>query len=121
MSGECSFFNFCLRGRDSLVSKWISQKRKIPETLKTDGANIYAISEYIHTVFYFDKLYGSDYSCNVLFNKIIAINELDKNYNELLCQHKKIHRFKVYKLYSLFVFQFIALEGFIHFIRYTVI
>ena len=42
-------------------------------------------------------------------------------YNELLCQHKKIHRFKVYKLYSLFVFQFIALEGFIHFIRYTVI
>ncbi len=43
MSGECSFFNFCLRGRDSLVSKWISQKRKIPETLKTDGANIYAI------------------------------------------------------------------------------
>ncbi len=80
MSGECSFFNFCLRGRDSLVSKWISQKRKIPETLKTDGANIYAISEYIHTVFYFDKLYGSDYSCNVLFNKIIAINELDKNH-----------------------------------------
>lgn len=55
MSGECSFFNFCLRGRDSLVSKWISQKRKIPETLKTDGANIYAISEYIHTVFYTDK------------------------------------------------------------------
>ena len=46
------------------------------------------------------------------------INEL---YNELLCQHKKIHRFKVYKLYSLFIFQFIALEGFIHFIRYTVI
>ena len=46
--------------------------------------------------------------------------ESDK-YNELLCQHKKIHRFKVYKLYSLFVFQFIALEGFIHFIRYTVI
>ena len=43
------------------------------------------------------------------------------DYNELLCQHKKIHRFKVYKLYSLFVFQFIALEGFIHFIRYTVI
>ena len=42
-------------------------------------------------------------------------------YNELLCQHKKIHRFKVYKLYSLFVFQFIALEGVIHFIRYTVI
>ena len=42
-------------------------------------------------------------------------------YNELLCQHKKIHRFKVYKLYSLFVVQFIALEGFIHFIRYTVI
>lgn len=42
-------------------------------------------------------------------------------YNELLCQHKKIHRFKVYKLYSLFIFQFIALEGFIHFIRYTVI
>ena len=80
MSGECSFFNFCLRGRDSLVSKWISQKRKIPETLKTDGANIYAISAYIHTVFYFDKLYGSDYSCNVLFNKIIAINELDKNH-----------------------------------------
>ena len=35
-------------------------------------------------------------------------------YNELLCQHKKIHRFKVYKLYSLFVLQFIALEGFIH-------
>lgn len=80
MSGECSFFNFCLRGRDSLVSKWISQKRKIPETLKTDGANIYAISAYIHTVFYFDKLYGSDYSCNVLFNKIIAINELDENH-----------------------------------------
>ena len=48
--------------------------------MKTDGANIYAISEYIHTVFYFDKLYGSDYSCNVLFNKIIAINELDKNH-----------------------------------------
>ena len=44
-----------------------------------------------------------------------------QKYNELLCQHKKIHRFKVYKLYSLFVFQFIALEGFIHFIRYTVI
>ena len=44
-----------------------------------------------------------------------------KGYNVLLCQHKKIHRFKVYKLYSLFVFQFIALEGFIHFIRYTVI
>ena len=40
MSGECSFFNFCLRGRDSLVSKWISQKRKIPETLKTDGAKL---------------------------------------------------------------------------------
>ena len=31
-------------------------------------------------------------------------------YNELLCQHKKIHRFKVYKLYSLFVFQLIVLE-----------
>ena len=42
-------------------------------------------------------------------------------YNELLCQHKKIHRFKVYKLYSLFVFQFIALEGFIHFVRYTIV
>ena len=50
-------------------------------------------------------------------NKLVVRN----GYNELLCQHKKIHRFKVYKLYSLFVFQFIALEGFIHFIRYTVI
>ncbi|MGN1044251.1 MAG: hypothetical protein ACI4PR_05650 [Acutalibacteraceae bacterium] len=80
MSGECSFFNFCLRGSDSLVSKWISQKRKISGTLKTDGANIYAISEYIHTVFCFDKLYGSDYTSNVLFNKIIEINDFDKNH-----------------------------------------
>ena len=31
-------------------------------------------------------------------------------YNELLCQHKKIHRFKVYKLYSLFVFQLLYWE-----------
>lgn len=80
MSGECSFFNFCLRGSDSLVSKWISQKRKIPGTLKSDGANIYAISEYIHTVFCFDKLYGSDYSSNELFNRIIKINDFDKNH-----------------------------------------
>ena len=53
--------------------------------------------------------------------KITGTNTYIDVYNELLCQHKKIHRFKVYKLYSLFVFQFIALEGFIHFIRYTVI
>lgn len=52
---------------------------------------------------------------------ISIIGTVGVPYNELLCQHKKIHRFKVYKLYSLFVFQFIALEGFIHFIRYTVI
>ena len=59
-----------------------------------------------------------------LYKKIMRddINtNFSPSYNELLCQHKKIHRFKVYKLYSLFVFQFIALEGFIHFIRYTVI
>lgn len=65
-----------------MVSKWISQKRKIPETLKTDGANIYIMSYFVN---------------------------------------KKIRRFKVYNLYSLFIFQSVVLEGFIHFIRYTVI
>lgn len=52
---------------------------------------------------------------------VLSIWRKNEYYNELLCQHKKIHRFKVYKSYSLFVFQFIALEGFIHFIRHAVI
>ena len=63
--------------------------------------------------------FSPSYFKNMSNNPIESISWYD--YNELLCQHKKIHRFKVYKLYSLFVFQFIALEGFIHFIRYTVI
>lgn len=79
MSGECSFFRFCLRGDDSLASKWISQKRKVGK-LREDGANIYSISDYIHHVFCFEKLYGTEYTSNVLFNKIITANHLDKNH-----------------------------------------
>lgn len=78
MSGECSFFRFCLRGNDSLASKWISQKRKIGK-LREDGANIYSISDYIHHVFCFEKLYGTEYTSNMLFNRIIEANHLDKN------------------------------------------
>lgn len=79
MSGECSFFRFCLRGNDSLASKWISQKRKVGK-LREDGTNIYSISDYIHHVFRFEKLYGTEYTSNMLFNRIIEANLLDKNH-----------------------------------------
>ena len=80
MSGEFYCFNFSLRGPDSLASKWISEKRKTKGTLKENGANIYAISDYIHEVFCFEKLYGTEHSSNVLFNQIIKLNNFDKDH-----------------------------------------
>lgn len=80
MSGEFFCFNFSLRGPDSLASKWISEKRKTKGTLKENGANIYAISDYIHEVFCFEKLYGTEHTSNVLFNQIIKLNNFDKDH-----------------------------------------
>ena len=80
MSGECNFFKFCLRGENSLACKWMNQKRKTEGGLKSDGANIYAIADYIHSVFKFEKLYGKEYTSTILFNKICAINGADKDY-----------------------------------------
>ena len=80
MSGEFYCFNFSLRGPDSLASKWISEKRKTKGTLKENGANIYAISDYIHEVFCFEKLYGTEHTSNVLFNQIIKLNNFDKDH-----------------------------------------
>lgn len=80
MSGECNFFKFYLRGENSLACKWMNQKRKTEGGLKSDGANIYAIADYIHSVFKFEKLYGKEYTSTILFNKICAINGADKDY-----------------------------------------
>ena len=85
----------------------MSQKEQIISLLKEHGVlKQLELSEFM----YGDEKHGPN-----IYGALTSL------YNELLCQHKKIHRFKVYKLYSLFVFQFIALEGVIHFIRYTVI
>lgn len=80
MSGEFYCFNFSLRGPDSLASKWISEKRKTKGTLKENGANIYAISDYIHEVFCFEKLYGTEHTSNILFNQMIKLNNFDKDH-----------------------------------------
>lgn len=51
MSGIYAVFKFSLRGKDSLASKWIEQKRSVKGTLKEDGAGIFAIGDYIYEFF----------------------------------------------------------------------
>lgn len=76
MSEKKDTFKFSLRGKDSLASKWIEQKRSPSGSLKDDGANVFAIGDYIYEVFSISKLSDGKISKNNLYAKIRDINGL---------------------------------------------
>lgn len=69
-------FKFSLRGKDSLASKWIEQKRSVSGTLKNNGAGVFAIGDYIYEVFCINKLSSGQITKNNLYAKIMALNNL---------------------------------------------
>ena len=56
MSDIYAVFKFSLRGKDSLASKWIDEKRNPQRTLKENDANIFAIGDYLYEVLCIEKL-----------------------------------------------------------------
>lgn len=79
MSEKKNTFKFSLRGKDSLASKWIEQKRATKGTLKENGANVFAIGDYIYEVFSINKLTDGKITVNKLYAKIMEINGLTKD------------------------------------------
>lgn len=69
-------FKFSLKGKDSLASKWIEQKRSIKGTLKDDGAGVFAIGDYIYDVFCIDKLTSGQITKNNFYARIRDLNNL---------------------------------------------
>ena len=76
MSGIYAVFKFSLRGKDSLASKWIEQKRSVKGTLKEDGAGIFAIGDYIYEFFFINKLTDGKITKNILYARIRDLNGL---------------------------------------------
>lgn len=69
-------FKFSLKGKDSLASKWIEQKRPVKGTLKDDGAGVFAIGDYIYEVFCIDKLTSGQITKNNFYARIRDLNNL---------------------------------------------
>lgn len=76
MSTKNDTFKFSLRGKDSLASKWIEQKRSVKGTLKENGAGVFAIGDYIYEVFSINKLTDGKITKNNLYAKIRDLNGL---------------------------------------------